>query len=376
MLKQKIKLVHLLPSLAVGGAENGVVNLMNNINTDIFDPFIVTFSSDGPLTARVNRNRVKLIDVAKRKGNDPLLPFRLWRLFNKIRPAIVHTHFWGTLVEGVTSAKMAGVPVIIHGEHGTIEQRKRNILVQRLFWHFCDSVVSISNALKYRLSETIGFDSYRITPIINGVDTDKFYPVSDRNRCRKNFNIPSDAFVVGTVGRLLPVKDQQTIIKALSIIKKKTGNKVLGVIAGNGPLLENLSDLSRSLGIENEWIMLGEQDNIPAVMNTFDVFALPSLSEGISNTILEAIACGLPVIATEVGGTVEIVDSRYGILIPPGDAKAFSSAVSELMNNNELRKTYAENARAAAEEKFSLSSMIKTYEKLYLSLLKQKNRIF
>lgn len=371
----RFKVVHILHSLAMGGAENGVVNLMNNINTDIFTPIIISLVNGGSLKGRLNLNRVTLYEMGKKEGNDCLLPFRLVRLFKKIKPHVVHTHCWGTLVEGITAAKIAGVPVVIHGEHGTIETKPRNLKIQRWFWKRCDIVLSISETLRQRLSDTVGISTNLIKAVPNGVDTEKFssFPIEQIYGFKKKFNIPEDAIVIGTVGRLVPVKDQKALIEASLIIRKKLSKKIAVVIVGDGPLRENLQNKAAELGVENIVYLPGRLENIPEVMNSFDIFVLPSLSEGISNTILEAMSCGLPIIATKVGGSVEIVkDGVYGIFTPPDNPKALANSVCRLVNDSELRKEYGNKARKTAEEKFSLQSMLNTYEQLYLDLLNKK----
>jgi sugar transferase (PEP-CTERM/EpsH1 system associated) len=359
----------------MGGAENGVVNLMNGINTEIFMPIIISLVNDGPLKGRLDTKRVTLYEMGKKEGNDFFLPFRLYGLFKKIKPHVVHTHCWGTLVEGVTAAKLAGVPIVIHGEHGTIETKPRNLKIQRWFWKRCDSVLSISEALKQRLSTTVGVSTSLIKAVQNGVDIEKFSYLQKEqiNNFKQKFNIPEDAIVIGTVGRLVPVKDQKTLIEAAQIIKEKLPGEIAVVIVGDGPLMENLQGRAAELGVYNIVYFLGRQENISEVMNSFDIFVLPSLSEGISNTILEAMACGLPIIATEVGGSVEIVkDGEYGFFIAPGNKNALASAILKFANDAELRDKFGRNARKTTEEKFSLQSMVNSYEKIYLDLLNQK----
>ncbi len=368
----KIKVAHLIYKLNAGGAENGIINLCNTIDTNQFIPYIITFKPDGELTFKLNQSKTKLIELNKRNGNDPRLIYWLYKIFKKENIHIVHTHAWGTLVEGILSAKLARVHVIIHGEHGTIEQRKRNIIVQRYFWNLTDCIISISSSLKKRLIDTIGFkDTEKIIPVVNGVDTEKFYPVEDKNKCRKQLGLPENAFIIGTVGRLVPVKDQKTLIKTLAILKKDIKN-IICVIVGDGPLYNELKEFARALYVEKSVYFPGVRKDINTVMSSFDVFTLTSLSEGISNTILEAMACGLPIVATKVGGTVEIIKhEENGILVPPQQPEILAEKIKLLIDNHELIKKYSNTARQWAVEKFSLKKITKQYESIYLKYLKK-----
>ncbi|MBI1923530.1 glycosyltransferase [Candidatus Poribacteria bacterium] len=354
--------------------ENGVANLVNHHNFTCFDPMICTLVGGGALTRRVNTTKVKLIELNKSSGNDPRITIQLWRVFKQEKPHIVHTHAWGTLCEGVIAAKLAGVPVIVHGEHGTIECRKKNIWIQRLLWGATDQVLSVSDMLRKELATEIGFPLEKIKPIINGVDTQKFSVFSNKERLKNTLGKSPDDVVIGTVGRLVPVKDYSTFLKALQILLK-AGKEFHAIFVGDGPLNGELQCLANELRLSKNVTFLGNRHDIPDLLNTMDIFVLTSLHEGISNTILEAMACGLPVVATNVGGTPEIVeDGKTGILVSVQNPDELAGVIEILIENKELRGKMGKQGRRRVEENFSLERMVKNYEGLYLSLVWAKNK--
>jgi glycosyltransferase involved in cell wall biosynthesis len=233
-------------------------------------------------------------------------------------------------------------------------------------WNRVDQVLSVSSRLAERMASDIGFPVERIKVIRNGVDTERFRPRS-KAAARGAIGIPEEAFVIGAVGRLVPVKDYPTLLSALAVIRDR-GIAFHALIAGTGPLRQQLQAMADSLRLHNV-TFLGNRNDVEQVLSAFDVFVLSSSSEGLSNTIQEAMATGLPVVATRVGGADELIDqSRTGLLVPPGSPDALADAITLLARDREARQRMGEEARRRAENAFGLDRMIRDYESLYLSL--------
>jgi sugar transferase (PEP-CTERM/EpsH1 system associated) len=355
--------MHVVFRLHPGGMEHGVVKLVNGLPLPQVQSSICATSPGGSLRELV-RPEVPVFELRRRDGNDPVLVWRLYRLFRRERPDIVHTHAWGTLVEGWMAARLAGVPIVVHGEHGTLQAEPRQIAVQRRIWGRVDHVLSVSSRLAEKLSAVTGFPLARIEVIRNGVDLSRFGS-TDRAAARAALGIAADAFVVGTAGRLVPVKDHATLLEALARMAGE-GRSFLAVIAGDGPLRAELATKAAALGIADRVRLLGHQPDIERVFAALDVFVLSSVSEGLSNTILEAMASGVAVVATRVGGADElVVDGETGVLVPSQAPDAMARAISALGDDEGLRQRMAAAGRRRATEEFGIARMVENYAAFY-----------
>ena len=361
--ERPIRVMHLVYSLGMGGMELGIVKIVNGADRTRVESSVCSCHAMTLARARV-ADHVKLFEMDRPDGNDLSLIRQLVRLFRAERPDIVHTHAWGTLCEGVMAARWAGVPFVVHGEHGTMEARPRNLWVQRRVWRRVDRVLAVSSRLAERMAAAVRFPMDRITVIRNGVDLARFGH-QDRRQARARLGISADATIVGTVGRLVPVKHQHNLLAAMARLKA-IGLHAQTVLAGDGPLRDDLERTAHELGLDGEVRFLGETGDVATVLAAFDVFVLPSRSEGMSNTILEAMACGLPVVATRVGGNDELVDDGVtGKLVPAESAEALADALGGLIRNPDSRHAMGAAGRAKVEREFSLEAMIRGYERLY-----------
>lgn len=372
---KKIKIIHIMQSLEIGGLENGVMNLVNNADYEHFEYLICCLKKEGCLKERL-RKEVKVVSLFTKEGFDCFQSLKLARLFTKEKPHVIHTHGWGGgFLSGVVGAKIAGVPVVIHGEHGTLYiDKKRRAIAQKLLFNFTDKVITVSNDLKYQLIKNLRIKPSKIVPIINGVDTKKFKPDFNTAVSKKiELKLEKECFIVGTVGRLVSIKDYETLIYAAKTVLSKIPNTKF-VFVGDGPLRKQLENLSSSLGLNNHIMFLGERGDTAALLNAMDLFVLTSLSEGLSNTILEAMAVARPIIATKVGGNPEIVkDGITGILIAPRNPKELADSIINLSANRELCRNLGDSGRNLINEKFSLQRMVQEYGDLYKCCLKKRN---
>jgi sugar transferase (PEP-CTERM/EpsH1 system associated) len=308
-----------------------------------------------------------LFELDRRGGNDPRFVLQLYRLLRRERPHVLHTHRWATLCEGTIAARLAGVPYIVHGEHGTLETRPHNAWVQRRMWKHVDHVLSVSSRLAERMSREVKYPLDQIRVIRNGVDLRRFGR-EYRAETRAELGIREDELVIGCVGRLVDVKDHPNFLRALTLLRDR-GIACRAIIAGAGPLHAELVALAATLNLPNV-SFLGNRDDVHRVLASFDVFVLGSKSEGLSNTIQEAMATGLPVVATHVGGADELVeDGGTGILVPSGDAPAMADAIERFASDPSLRERAGAAGSLRARSLFGLDRMIREYEGLYLGLL-------
>lgn len=363
---KKINLIHLVISLEVGGMENGVVNTLRLINREKFNPSVVCLETLGPLSKRLNGYKTELFNLNKKPGFSFKLILRIARILKNKKIDIIHTHCWATLIYGVLAAKLAKVPIIIHGEHGdfNLENKNRRYLYP-IFIRFVDKILTVSESLKKEIKKHTGKNAINIKTIINGVDTHRFRPQKRKN-VKKQLGFKDNDIIIGSVGRLDIIKNYQLIVRCVSILKD---HNIKGIIIGEGENRRELEKLINELGIEKRFIILGEKDNVDELIGCIDIFISSSFSEGLSNTILEAMASGIPVLATNVGGNPEIVKhGKNGFLFETNNLKELCSRVSQLINNKSLCKIMGEKGRSYALSEHSLKRMAKQYEDEYLSL--------
>lgn len=371
--------MHVVFSFDVGGLENGVVNLINRMPAKDFRHAVVALTRCVPsFCSRIQRDDVDFISLEKPAGHGIKLYPRLFRLFAEQRPAIVHTRNLAAL-EAVVPARAAGVPVRIHGEHGwdvsdPDGRRRKYRVLRRVYRPFVSHYIALSGDLERYLSAGIGVPEQRLSRICNGVDTQRFQPAPGRVALSGSpYGAGEVSCVVGTVGRLQAVKDQVNLVCAFARLAG-AGRAEFGglrlVIAGDGPLRREVEAAIVEGGVGNRVWLAGERADVPDVMRGFDLFVLPSRAEGISNTILEAMACGLPVVATAVGGNPElVVPGDTGALVPAADDKALTDVIAAYALDPELRRRHGEAGRRRVEAEFSLDGMVERYRALYQTQL-------
>lgn len=364
-VREPVRVMHVMYALQPGGMEFGVVKVVNGLDPSrVRSSICSTAPVVGPMKSFV-ASHVPVFELRRRAGNDPRLVWDLYQLFRRERPHVVHTHAWGTLLEGLVAARLARVPVVVHGEHGTLQLRGYQARLQRWAWGRTTTVLSVSRKLAERMADATGFPHERIVTIQNGVDFSRFSPAY-REAAREQLGLAPGQFAIGTAGRLVPVKDHANLVEALAILHAR-GVPFSALIAGEGPLRADTEALIAARGLEAHVRLLGQRDDIERVFAALDVFVLSSKSEGMSNTILEAMASGAPIVATNVGGAEELVDDgRTGLLVPRQDSEALADALARMAASPARRRDMGAAARVKAETEFGLARMIRDYDALYV----------
>jgi sugar transferase (PEP-CTERM/EpsH1 system associated) len=379
-------IVHLVYRFDTGGLENGVVNLINHLPTAAYRHAVVALTEVVPsFAARIRRDDVRFVSLHKPGGHGVKLYPRLLRLLHEWRPAIVHTRNLAAL-ECQVPAALAGVPVRIHGEHGRDAHDpdgsvRRYQWLRRAYRPFVHRHVALSRELARYLEHKVGVPPQRIAQIYNGVDLSRFQRADGVRVAPPGcpFRDP-ELFVVGTVGRMQTVKAQpllaQAFVRALQL-QPALRERLRLVMVGDGPLRAEAQAVLDAAGVAHLAWLPGERADVPDVMRGLDCFALPSLAEGISNTILEAMACGLPVLATEVGGNAELVlttgNGRTGKLVPAGDVQALAAGLVDMAGERATAAAMGRAGRERVEQQFSLRSMVASYQSLYDRLLAERS---
>jgi sugar transferase (PEP-CTERM/EpsH1 system associated) len=378
-------IAHVVYRFDIGGLENGVVNLINRLPESRWRHAVLALTEvSSAFTQRVQRQDVQYLSLHKSPGHLWKLYPRLVRMFRELQPAVVHTRNLAAL-EAVVPAWAAGIPVRIHGEHGRdakdpVGARHRYQWVRRTYRPFVSRYVALSQDLERYLRERVGIAGGRIVQIYNGVDSDQFHPFVGARGAIAGcpFHSP-EHWLVGTVGRMDPVKDQCTLARAFVLalqMNPAARNRMRLVIVGEGALRAESERILEDGGARELAWFTGERNDIPEIMRALDCFVLPSRGEGISNTILEAMACALPVVATRVGGNAELVeDGLTGRLVPAADPAALAQAIVNYFENSTLAHRHGCAGRNRVEENFSLDRMVDSYHELYLAQVRASRRI-
>lgn len=364
-VSHKIRILHLLNELTLAGKELQMLRLVKNIDRAKYDSQIVLFNATFPLD-KLKAQDLHIISLNKKPGNDWRIPFKIKSICQQNRINIVHTHSWGTLIEGVLGAKMAGVPVLIHSEYGSFPTKWQYRQFQKRFWSLTNRLVAVSDNLKKRMVKSIHFPPHRIRVILNGVNENNFYPSPDlRNQFRQEFGFSGQDFIIGTIGRFHEVKNHKMLLRAAAELIRN-GHDLQVVLVSKGQKEQELRDLSVSLGIADRVYFLGLRLDINRILNGLDIFVLTSFSEGCSTVLIEAMFSGKAIIATKVGGNPELItDQHTGLLVTSNHHKQLAQKILFLKNNREIRNNLGKNARRVAFEKFRLNNMVKAYEDIY-----------
>jgi len=371
-------IVHIVFRFDTGGLENGVVNIINHLPRDAYRHAVISLTDITEFRRRVMRTDVEFIALKKPPGHAYRLYPRLFRLFREMRPAIVHSRNLAAL-ETVAPAWAAGVPIRIHGEHGRDMldlhgANRKYRWVRKLYRPFVTHYIALSRDLERYLCASVGVPPTRVAQIYNGVDAVRFRPAEFGRSMIEGcpFRDPR-LWLVGTVGRMDPVKDPLNLVRAfirvlqLAPVKRE---RMRLVLVGDGALYSEARAMLTGAGVADLAWLPGERNDVPDILRGLDCFVLPSLGEGISNTILEAMATALPVIATNVGGNGELVDAGVtGELVPAGDPHALAQPMLAYGRDREAAKAAGRNGRARVEREFSLEAMLGRYRGLYDRLL-------
>lgn len=367
-------IAHVLHRFDIGGLENGVVNLINRIPPDRYRHAIISMTDYSPdFARRLTNPAVSLHSIHKKDGKDPAAFLRLWRMLRSLRPSIVHSRNLSA-VEASVVAAFAGVPARVHGEHGRDIHdidglNKKYLMLRRLCQPFIQRYICVSKDLEQWLLNTVAIPAHKVRQVYNGVDRERFQPLAQSARAVLPPAFTQASVVIGTVGRLQTVKDQLTLVRAFAEVLKQLDAESIKpclVIVGDGPLRSDVEGLIAELKLNDFIWLAGARDDVPQLMQAMDLFVLPSQAEGISNTILESMACGLPVVATAVGGNVELViPGKTGALVPANKPQAMAETLVSYVRDQQMLREHGQAGRQRIMDEFSMEAMVSRYLAVY-----------
>jgi sugar transferase (PEP-CTERM/EpsH1 system associated) len=371
-------IAHILYRFAVGGLENGVVNLINQIPETQYRHVVISLTDATDFKNRIKRDDVDVYCLGKKPGHDFGLYLRLWKLLRRLKPDITHTRNLAAL-EMVVIAMLAGVKKRVHSEHGwgindLHGANRKHQKLRSYMSKLTHSYIGLSKHIINYLHNGVGIPSNKLTQIYNGVDADRFMTNTGNSG---DTHLPNgfeeDTIIIGTVGRMEAVKSQTTLAEAFVLLGNdcdELKSKLRLVMIGDGDLRIESQNIIDKAGLSNQCWMPGARDDVAAIMNKMDIFVLPSRNEGISNTILEAMATGLPVVATRVGGNPELVsEQETGLLVEPDNPYEMMLALKKYVQNAALREDHGHAARERVTKHFRIEHMVDNYLSVYNNLI-------
>lgn len=364
MPRGRVRVVHLVTTLNVGGLEMVVYHLVHHCDRTRFEPFILCLEGAGTLAPRFEALGVPVEIVSGSKSSKVGRLFHLTGRLTAIRPDVLHTHNPTPHYFGSAAALLARVPVLVHTKHGrNYPDVPRKVLLNRLAAFLTDRVVAVSaNAAEVtlRIERVPG---RQVCVIRNGIDLAGYPPVAPRGE-------PSRRVI--HVARLQEIKGQHTLLRAARMAADVLHDFRLDIV-GDGPARDELHALHADLRLGDRVRFLGERPEIAELLTWADLFVLPSLTEGLSLTLLEAMAAGLPIVATDVGGNAEVVvDGQTGLLVPPQAPADLAAAMIRLLCDPDLSRRMGRAGRARVEKEFDVQRVVARYEALYEELLERK----
>jgi sugar transferase (PEP-CTERM/EpsH1 system associated) len=372
--KSRLRVLHVVNRLDLGGTESGILKVMAGLGNSEFSHAVCTARGHNPTFAAERAFGDCIFDASELSSKSRFLVHSFAKIMRHFRPHIVHSRNWGA-IEAVFAARWAGVPVAIHSEHGYeldilhgLPMRRR--LLRRAAYACADAVFTVSSDLRAYHARQAWISPQRLRVLANGVDSERFAPSQHkREALRVSLGLSPSTLLIGTVGRLVAIKGHASLLDAIDPLVRR-GIDLSLILVGDGPELDRLrAKAAASVHLAPRVHFLGASKDVSGALNGMDVFALPSISEGMSNTLLEAMSTGLPVVATRVGGNPELVaDGVSGLLSEVGNTAELTAQLESLALNSELRHRLGAAARAAILADYRLDLMLDRYRNLYKEL--------
>jgi sugar transferase (PEP-CTERM/EpsH1 system associated) len=374
-------IAHVVHRLDYGGLENGVVNLINRLPRERYRHAVICLTDYTEFARRIERTDVQLLALHKKSGKDLPLYGRFVSALRRLQPAIVHTRNFAT-IDMQPFAAAYGIAGRVHSEHGfdvydLLGTNRSNLRIRRLIRPFVKRYIALSKDIERWLLTCVKVRADRIDQIYNGVDMQRFSAAKPVASPWPSDFANENNVVIGSVGRLAAVKAPMELLLAFCELiraRPEARSRLRLAIVGDGPLRQELLSTARARNIADLLWMPGARDDIPAILAALDVFVLPSLNEGVSNTILEAMACGTPVVARRVGGNPELVEdevtgSLFHCASPNDGPTQLAKAIEPYVFNAEMRHRRGAAARRCVEQRFSMQAMLDAYANVYDELL-------
>ena len=381
MASGRISVVLVIDDLEYGGAQRQVIELANNMDRDRFDVHVCTLSNYVPLGRQLINAERRLHTVVKKNKVDFTVVPRLARLLKSLNADIVHSYLFSADIASRLAGRLAGTELIIGSNRcANTSPKKRNILAYRMTRRCVDLIIANSDAGAQFDCKMYGQPASDYRVVYNGVDTERFRP-QNRSEIRNKLGIPSEKHVIGVFASFKPQKNHSMLLKAFKKVLGSfpdtqlllVGDQLYGNMNGTGEYHTRIENLIDELGMRQRCMFMGNRDDVELIYPACDITALSSLYEGTPNVLLESMACGIPVVATNVCDNSYIVkDGETGFLVGVGDVEGMADRIQVLLGNDSLLQEMGQKANDWVLEEFSIRQLVKQTETVYLEALNRK----
>lgn len=366
------RILHLLTSFEVGGTERQAVALLKGIDRDRFDVRLSILNRRGPLHAEIEREFPEIGEYPLRSFHDANAARQLLRFVQYLRREqidIVHTHDFYAGMLGGAAARIAGAKWLAAQRHLKLSDLRRHSLGTSLIQQYSDRMLVNSEAIRDHILATGRASASKIIVIRNGIAPHASPLTPRRDALCRQLGLSPESLIIGLVARLEPVKGHRYFLAAAAQVAR-SAPRAQFLLVGDGSLRGEIERTIAELGLAGRIHLLGERADAAELSSTFDIAVLSSLHEGLPNSVMEAMAWGVPVIATSVGGTCELIrDSETGYLVAPGDADALAARISHALANERERREVAERGRRFILAEYGMSRMVREVERLYTEMI-------
>lgn len=370
--RSKIKACFIIGQLVKHGAERQLYELLCGLDKRQFTAVAISLSKGGYWAGEIRKLGVPLYELERKKNREFTRLFRLIKLLRTIQPNLIYTSAYAGNYYGRLAGILTGARLIIASERSTVDagisKRRWEILLDKILYFFTTGIICNSRYSSKALVEKLRFKREKVFTVYNGLNFLEY-----QNKFSDGASFRRDKIRIGTVGRIYAVKNHKLFLDAARfILQKRKREDYEFHIVGDGPMNQEVQEYARKLNIQDSVVFHGEKNNVPEILQTFDVFVITSDYEGLSNAIMEAMLTGLPVVATAVGGNSELVrEGQTGFLCPAGDAEAIAGKITELIDRPDLARQFGERGRKKILREFSTPKMVRNTEEIFCRLIRK-----
>ncbi len=369
----KPRMAQIIHGMGIGGMERVTVDLCRNLR-DRYDIAVYCTHMLGPLTRELDALGIPAVhDPVRRRSDHWFRPVKIWQFLRRFRPDVVHTQHAAAFLDSALAARVAGVPVLVHTDHSKwYPEKKRHMVAERWLSRLCDAFCAVSEHTKGDLAQWEKIPASKITVVYNGFDFENLPGPADRAELRAALNVPDGAPLIGSVARLQWQKGHDLLLDAMKLVLEARPDARC-VIVGGGAKEQDLRDQAARLGFGDRVILTGWRNDAVRYLAAIDLFVMSSNFEGMPVSLLEAMAVGLPVVSTAVGGVPEVVEGgRTGLLVEGRDPRVFADALLALVNDPERMRAYGEAGRQLYQDRFRVRGMVDAYDRIYRDALERR----
>jgi len=373
----RINVLHVYQNSKTGGIQQQILNLLKSYDRELINPVFCCLGPRKELAAEIEALGVEVIALGYKRYSrfNPSIFFDLAKILREKNIQVIRTHKYRSNLYGRIAARLAHTPVVVSSEHNIYldkELRFGRRLINRLLSRWTDRLVAVSEAIRQGVVQYDRVPEAKTMVIHNGAELGRFSGERKGKAVREEFGVAPDAPLLGLVGRLVPSKGIEYLLEAMELILSRHPSAKLAIV-GEGALMEGLKAQAAALGVSESVIFTGNRRDVPDILDALDIFVLSSVKEGLPNSIIEAMASGLPIVSSDVGGVSELIShEETGLLVPPREPKALALAVKHLLSNPDEASRMAMAAKEYALSNLSIEGTARKWERLYTSLLEEK----